>query len=646
MNIPLRRAVILAAGMGTRLSVGPRAPVAIPKPLRTVAGVPLLVRVLGTLRREGIDEVVIVLGHQGDAIRRALAAVPPLGVKLIFVENREYEKKNGVSLLAAAAWIDRPCLLLMADHLVAPEVIRRVRLAASPASKCVLGVDYQVDRCFDIDDATKVVVTRGKIEAIGKSLERYDAIDTGVFRVGPSLVEALRSVVERQGDASLSDGVQTLARRGDFVAVDVGDARWIDVDTPAAMERAEAMVRLFGEDFGGTPGQGSAPARPETIESFAPAWVRAAQPYREDHFERANSRAGVARMMSNENPFCPSPRVVQAVVDATLRGHLYPSSGRELRTKLGARDGMDADAVLLGAGSTELIDVLLRTFVAPGDEVLLSVPTFSMYEARARVCGGVPVLVPMTPEHDFDLPALLGAVSERTKLLFLCTPNNPTGNRLREEDLRRVLRLGIPTVVDEAYVEFSEGGTFAPLIREFPNAIILRTFSKALGLAGMRLGYTLAHPAITQLLQRVKVPWNIPGVTLAAAMAVLEDEQELSSRLTSLRQGRAHLTQALSGLPGVQVIPSEGNFLLLDVHQTGVPAEEILQAMFEQGVLVRSLAVHHADRGFLRITVGSEEENLRCVAAFEGALSRLRRRSSTSLRHGASPAAITAHSAE
>jgi histidinol-phosphate aminotransferase len=294
---------------------------------------------------------------------------------------------------------------------------------------------------------------------------------------------------------------------------------------------------------------------------------------------------------------------------------------------------------MLGAGSTELIDVIIRTFVSPGEEVLLSVPTFSMYEARTRVTGGIPVLVPKTEEHDFDVPSLLGAVTERTKVVFICTPNNPTGNRIPEAALRRILRLGLPTVIDEAYFEFAEGApSFSHLLAEFPNAIVLRTFSKAYGLAGLRLGYSLSHPSVTKLLLRVKIPWNIPATTIAGIMAALDDVAEFDSRMDKLRAGRDFLQTEIARIPGLDVIPSDGNFVLIDTHNAGVLAEDILQAMFADGVLIRSLSVHRADRGFLRVTVGTDEENQQCVEVMRVAVNRLRRRPLSNARTPIAPA--------
>lgn len=246
MERPLSRAIILAAGLGSRLVQGADHP----KPLEPVAGVPLLVRILRTLAAEGVREAVIVTGHLGDALRRALAAESSLGVKLTFVDNPAFATtKNGVSLLAARAFVDQDVLLTMADHLFAPAIVRTLREAPLPDDACALAVDFDVPRCFDLDDATKVRVVDGRIAAIGKDLTTYDALDTGVFRIGPALTDELAQLFAATGDCSLSEGVAALMTRGRFFACDVGAARWIDVDTPEALAHAEEMVRTFGDSL-------------------------------------------------------------------------------------------------------------------------------------------------------------------------------------------------------------------------------------------------------------------------------------------------------------------------------------------------------------------------------------------------------------
>lgn len=605
-----QRAIVLAAGMGSRLVADEQ----FPKPLKPVGSVPLLVRILRTLQSEGIREAVVVVGHKGDQIRAALESEPSLALDFHFVDNPDFDKKNGVSLLAAAGYVDRECLLTMADHLYSPALVSRLCAFDLEPDACALAVDRDIARCFDIDDATKVVTRGGHIARIGKELETYDAVDTGVFRIGPSLITELRRAYAERGDASLSDGISALAARGAMFACDVGDARWIDVDTPEAAQRAEAMLHVFGDGLGDEPSVGR--IDPEAMELFAPSWVRAALPYNEDHFALAAQHEGLARLMSNESPYKPSPRVLEAIMKAAMDGNRYPSQTGELRAKLGERERLSSDSVLIGAGSAELIDLAIRTYVAPGEEVLISVPTFSMYEARSRTVGGIPVMVPMTADGDFDVSAMIAAITERTKIIFVCTPNNPTGNPVQVSDLRRLLRLGLPTVIDEAYYELGNKPSLRYLLAEFPNALILRTFSKAYGLAGIRVGYALGHPAQIRLLARVKVPWNVSSLAIAAASAALEDEVEQRRRIFSLRQGRSLLERELRKVPGVRVMPSEANFVLVDAGGTGLSADAIVKALLARGIFVRSLRSHRAGRSLVRITVGDSAQNQAFLTAF------------------------------
>lgn len=229
--------------MGSRLVQGRE----YPKPLQPVAGIPLLVRVLRTLESEGIREAVIVTGHLAETLETALRAVvktESLALKLHFVHNDKHRTTaNGVSVLVARDWIEGEgdVLLTMSDHLFDPELIRRLRAFDKPKDAMVLAVDFDVAGCFDIDDATKVVVEDGKIVAIGKELPKYNAIDTGVFRIGKELVDALSVVFAERGDCSLSDGGRALSKDGRFLACDIGKASWIDVDTPEALAHAEAI---------------------------------------------------------------------------------------------------------------------------------------------------------------------------------------------------------------------------------------------------------------------------------------------------------------------------------------------------------------------------------------------------------------------
>ncbi len=241
----MKRAVVLAAGTGSRLVSAE----VYPKPLKAVAGKPLLLRILQTLESEGIREVVIVTGYKQELIRDALAADASLGLSISFVSNTQFHKKNGVSLLAAKEFVEPNTLLTMADHLYAPAIVRRLNAFDLPEGAAALGVDRAITRCFDIDDATKVRTDAGRITDISKELPAYDALDTGVFRIGPSLVDHLDKLYAKNGDCSLSEGVRALADHGMFFACDVGDARWIDVDTPEAHAQAETMLRLYGDSL-------------------------------------------------------------------------------------------------------------------------------------------------------------------------------------------------------------------------------------------------------------------------------------------------------------------------------------------------------------------------------------------------------------
>jgi len=348
----------------------------------------------------------------------------------------------------------------------------------------------------------------------------------------------------------------------------------------------------------------------KAVEDYIVPWVRSAESYSDSHLEFAWQHPEIARMMSNENPLPPAETVIDAVVEMLRHGNLYPDAGPKLRQRLGESAGLSAENVLLGNGSTEVLEMIIRTFVAPCDEVVIPVPTFSMYDSRTRVNGGVPVMVPMTDDFDWDVDGILKAVSEKTKLVFVCTPNNPTGNGIRESDLRQILAVGVPTVVDEAYYELaSQPHTWASLIREYPNVIINRTFSKAYGLAGLRVGYALADEAVVSYLMHTRIPWNVSLLSLAAALVAVEDEDSLSVRQDANRQGRAYLCEQINQIPGLRAFLSEGNFVLIDAGSLGKPSRAIVEDLIARGAFIRAMSSHHMKDGFVRVTVGTPAQN-------------------------------------
>src|SRR5689334_12754930 len=234
------RAIILAAGRGERLVRGKP----YPKPLTPVNGVPLIVRVLRGLELAGVENVSIVVGYLGDTLIEGLRRYR-FKLDLSLVGNPDYDKPNGTSLLKAKRAVTGPTFLLMSDHLWSPELIQRVRRFPLGSDEAVLGIDFKIGECIDLDDATKVAIRGDRVDQIGKELPRYDALDTGVFRITPAVIEALERVNGPQG-CSLSQGMAELAASGRMRVVDVDDAVWVDVDTPMALDHAERLVRRYG----------------------------------------------------------------------------------------------------------------------------------------------------------------------------------------------------------------------------------------------------------------------------------------------------------------------------------------------------------------------------------------------------------------
>ncbi len=354
------------------------------------------------------------------------------------------------------------------------------------------------------------------------------------------------------------------------------------------------------------------------VDDFIVPWVKQSEPYSAKHMDFAWHHPHLIRMMSNENLVPPSEQVIRAVVEASQMGNFYPGSGPELRQKLGNLAGLSGENVVLGNGSTDVINFVIQTFVAPGEEVIISVPTFSMYEARTRILGGIPILVPMNEDFYWDIDALLKAITPKTKLIFLCSPNNPTGNQINEEDLLRILRTGIPTFLDEAYYELeNQPVSRAYLIPHFPNLLINRTFSKAFGLAGFRIGYLLCDENLTNYFNRVKIPWNVSLVSIAAALAALEDEEDQRKKREIILIGREFISKELNQIPGIKAFPSEGNFVLIDASILGKNSNEIAEDLIQRGIYIRPMGGHHLPQGYVRVTVGTLEQNQTFIETFK-----------------------------
>ncbi len=355
----------------------------------------------------------------------------------------------------------------------------------------------------------------------------------------------------------------------------------------------------------------------KSFEDFIVPWVKTADPYSDKHMDIAWENPQIMRMMSNENPLEPSEKILAAVIEAARSANLYPGSGPHLRQILGEKAGFTADHVVLGNGSTDVINFVAHTFIAPGNEAVIPVPTFSMYEARVKIAGGIPVQVPMTAGFYWDMEAIFQAVTTQTKLIFICSPNNPTGNQIEEKDLLRILELGIPTFFDEAYYELeNEVGSRAHFINQYPHLMVNRTLSKAFGLAGFRIGYILCDPQLAGYLNRVRFPWNVSSLAIAAATAALEDVEDQQQKRATVVQGREYILNEINEIPGMRAYPSEGNFVLIDASVLDRDAFEIWDQMVARGIYIRPMDVHHMARGFIRITVGTLEQNRFFIKTF------------------------------
>ncbi len=331
--------------------------------------------------------------------------------------------------------------------------------------------------------------------------------------------------------------------------------------------------------------------------------------------KRALKRAAMIKLASNENALGPSPKAIAALRKVTGALHRYPdASCVDLRAKLAKHLRVDPATILVGNGSDELIVLALRAFVDPGDHVVVARPTFLIYELQARACGASVSVVPLRG-YRYDLAAMHEAVTPHTKLVFIANPDNPTGTYVTKRELTAFLRdvPGEPILfMDEAYYEFVEAEDYPqtiPLTKE-RAVIVTRSFSKAYGLAGLRIGYGIAQPSIIAAMNAVREPFNVNSLAQAAAASALDDRAFLARTRHLVREGRRYLTKALEGLK-VRYVPSATNFLLLEL---GPRAPQVAQALLRQGIMVREMSAWKLD-GCLRVTIGTMAENRQFIRA-------------------------------
>jgi histidinol-phosphate aminotransferase len=325
----------------------------------------------------------------------------------------------------------------------------------------------------------------------------------------------------------------------------------------------------------------------------------------------------IIRLASNENTDHPSPDVARALAAAFDDANLSPPPVPPLAGEIARHNGVEPEQVLVTAGSTEVIDATLRTFVRAGDEVLMPAPSWPVCRRRLQTLEASIVEIPLRGDDDtwrYDADAFLEAITPATKLVFVCTPNNPTGNPMALADVRRIAATGIPLLVDAAYCDFDPGVDVVALAREYENVILTRTFSKAYCLAGLRVGYALGGAEILGYVERLLVPGSaVSSASLHAGRAALRDAAHHERQTTRIIAERTRLTGALRGL-GVHVWESRGNFVPVDARAFPGRAEGLAGALLEHRIVVRPFG------DVLRISVGVAHENDAVITAMSSVI--------------------------
>jgi len=366
----------------------------------------------------------------------------------------------------------------------------------------------------------------------------------------------------------------------------------------------------------------------DALALASPEYVRRLSPYvpgkpiEELAREHGLAEGDIVKLASNENPRGPSPRVREAIAAAAAGVTRYPDgNGFALKTALADRFGLGIDQIVLGNGSNDILELATQAFLRPGDHAVYSQHAFAVYPLATQARGATGIAVPAR-ELGHDLAAMRAAITQRARVVFMANPNNPTGTWLAAAVIREFIA-SVPSdvlvVLDEAYNEYLEPAqqaNSAEWIDEHPNLLVSRTFSKAYGLAGLRVGYGLAHPAVAEMLNRVRQPFNVNSIAQAAAIAALADAAYVEESARLNRSGLEQLAEGLAAL-GVGFVPSHGNFLLVHVGDGAAVYEQLLR----RGVIVRPVANYGLPE-HLRVTVGLAVENRRFLDALRAVLGR------------------------
>ena len=356
------------------------------------------------------------------------------------------------------------------------------------------------------------------------------------------------------------------------------------------------------------------------MEEYFVPWLKGIKMYISPHIELAWEDKKLHRLMSNENPHAPSEKVLETINKYAKIANRYADQGTVVRAKIAEINGMDGpENVMIGNGTSEVYDMMWRSFLEPGDELIQHTPCFGIYKLRCAVLGGKLVSVPMIYENGkllFDTDAIIKAVTPRTKVIVIANPNNPTGNFMAETDFRRIADLGIPFVVDEAYLEYSGSAkSMVKLIKGYKNMLVTRTLSKAYGLAGLRFGYMLGNKDVVAQISATLIPWNVGTIPMWAALAALEDPEGLAMRVKFNNEQIEYIEGELGAIPGMTIFHSHGNYILFDAKGAGKKGDDIVAYAQSKGLILRPQNEMYGSDGFFRITIGTEEENRMAVEA-------------------------------
>jgi histidinol-phosphate aminotransferase len=319
----------------------------------------------------------------------------------------------------------------------------------------------------------------------------------------------------------------------------------------------------------------------------------------------------IIKMASNENPLGPSPHALAAMQKVIADMHIYPDGGSwKLRQAISSKFNLEMNQVILGCGSNEIIELIGHAFLKPGDEIVTAQHAFLVYKLMAKVFGATTIEVP-DPNHRHDLDAMAAAITPRTKEIFIANPNNPTGTLVTQNEINRFMDKvpdHVVVIFDEAYHEFlDDPPDTLKYIRAGRNVVVLRTFSKIQGLAGLRIGYGLGNPDLIEILQRARQPFNINAVAQAAALAGLLDEEHQAKTKSITDEGRTYLQNCFTELE-LEFVPSHANFILVKVGD----GNKVFQDMMKYGVIIRAMAAYQLPQ-WVRISIGTMSQNRRCI---------------------------------